>query len=136
MLLLNLTIVLNKAWVRLFTSVYQTKDVTPYIHALGMHVSEFLHLSGNIVMFNQQGLEKLNDLTTKHFQRASNHREYDALKQVLEKRNRLKLLEDDGHQRTKRVQTCSICKLTGHNRRSCPCQTDVTNFVSLPNSVH
>ena len=65
MLLLNLTIVLNKAWVRLFTSVYQTKDVTPYIHALGMHVSEFLHLYGNIVMFNQQGLEKLNDLTTK-----------------------------------------------------------------------
>ena len=54
-----------KAWVRLFTSVYQTKDVTPYIHALGMHVSEFLHLYGNIVMFNQQGLEKLNDLTTK-----------------------------------------------------------------------
>ena len=42
--------------------------------------------TGNVVMFSQQGLEKLNDLTTKHFQRASNQREYDALKQVLEKR--------------------------------------------------
>ena len=60
--------------------------------------------TGNVVMFSQQGLEKLNDLTTKHFQCASNQREYDALKQVLEKRNRLELLEDTGSQRTKRVQ--------------------------------
>jgi len=46
-----------------------------------------------ICMFNQQGLEKLNNLTTKHFQCASNHREYNALKRVLEKLNRLELLE-------------------------------------------
>jgi ubiquinone/menaquinone biosynthesis C-methylase UbiE len=53
-----------KTWVRLFTSVYQSKDVTPYMHAFAMHVSEFLRLYGNIVMFTQQGLEKLNDVTT------------------------------------------------------------------------
>ena len=62
-------------------------------------------------MFSQQGLEKLNDLTTKHFQHASNHREYDALKQVLEKQNRLELLEDAGSQRIKRVQTCSYISI-------------------------
>jgi len=34
----------SQNWVRLFCSVYQTKHVTPYIHAFGMHVHEFLHL--------------------------------------------------------------------------------------------
>lgn len=33
-----------KAWVRLFTTIYQTKDVTPYMHALAMHVPEFIRL--------------------------------------------------------------------------------------------
>jgi ubiquinone/menaquinone biosynthesis C-methylase UbiE len=53
-----------KGWVRSFTSVYQKKDVTPYMHAFAMHISEFLKLHGNISMFSQQGLEKLNDITT------------------------------------------------------------------------
>ena len=30
-----------KAWINLFTSVYQSKDVTPYMHCLGIHVSQF-----------------------------------------------------------------------------------------------
>ena len=64
-----------KAWVCVFTSVYTTLDVTPYIHALAMHVPEFIRNYGNISMFTQQGLEKLNDLTTKHFLRSTNHRE-------------------------------------------------------------
>ena len=120
-------------WIRLFTSIYQTKDVTPYMHAFAQHVPEFLRLYGNIVIFSQQGLEKLNDLTTKHYQRATNHH-YDALKQVLEKRNRIELLEDGGYQRTKRVQTCSICKLTGHNKRSCPSRPPLseTDVVNIP----
>ncbi len=46
-----------KAWVKLFTSVYQSKDVTPYMHAFAMHVHQFLSLHGNIVTFSQQGLE-------------------------------------------------------------------------------
>lgn len=110
---------LSKEWVLLLTSVYQSKDVTPYIHAFAQHVHEFLRLYGNIVIFNQQGLEKLNDLTTKHFQRATNHQGYQALKQVLEKRNRIELLEDGGYQRPKQVQTCTICRQPGHNKRSC-----------------
>ena len=36
--------------------------------------------------FTQQGLEKLNDLTTIFFQHASNHHEQEALKQILEER--------------------------------------------------
>ena len=48
-----------KLWVDLFTSLYQSKDVTPYMHAFAMHVSQFMDLHGNITMFTQQGLEKL-----------------------------------------------------------------------------
>jgi len=58
--------------------VYQTKDVTPYIHALLNHVPEFIRLHGNLISFTQQGLEKLNDVSTKEFQRASNHRDFEA----------------------------------------------------------
>ena len=107
-------------WVDLFTSLYQSKDVTPHIHAFAMHVSLFMDIHGNITMFTQQGLEKLNDLTTIHFQRSSNHRDTEALRQILEKWNHLEYLEDCGYQRVKREQKCTNCKLSGHNKRTCP----------------
>ena len=108
-----------KSWVKLFITTYQSKDVTPYIHAFSMHVPEFVKLYGNIISFTQQGLEKLNDVSTKQFQRASNHRNIESLRQMLEKRNRIESLEDSGHARAKKIQTCSKCKMTGHNKRSC-----------------
>ena len=108
-----------KAWVTSFTDIYQAKDVTPYMHALAMHMAEFIDLNGGVVKFTQQGLEKLNDVTTKQFQRATNHQESQSLRQVLEKRLRIETLEDTGHQRTKCVQTCSKCKQAGHNKRLC-----------------
>lgn len=108
-----------KAWMKDFISIYQAKDVTPYMHAFLMHVPQFISLHGNLVLFTQQGLEKLNDISTKQFQRASNHKNIDALIQMLEKRNRIETLEDSGYQRTKRVYTCSECKIAGHNKRSC-----------------
>ena len=94
-------------------------DVTPYMHALAMHIGEFIQLHGSVVRFTQQGLEKLNDLTTKHYQRATNHQERQSLQQVLQKRLRIEALEEMGYQRVKRVQTCSKCKQAGHNKRSC-----------------
>ena len=42
--------------------------------------------------------EKLNDLTTQHL-RATNHHDVAALKQVMEKRNCIEELEDDGFKR-------------------------------------
>ena len=50
-----------------------------------MHTSQFIHLHGNIVSFTQQGLEKLNDVTTKYFQRSTNHHDLSSLRQILEK---------------------------------------------------
>ena len=40
-----------KSWVNLFITTYQSKDVTPYIHAFSMHVPEFVKLYGNIISF-------------------------------------------------------------------------------------
>ena len=88
-----------KEWVRLFITIYQKKDVTPYMHAMAQHVPEFLQLhKGNIVQFTQQGLEKLNDVSTKNYQRSSNHRDHEALKQMLQKMNRIELLRDQGYE--------------------------------------
>ena len=68
------------------------------MHAFAMHMAEFIDLNGGVVKFTQQGLEKLNDVTTKQFQRATNHQESQSLRQVL---LHIETLEDTGHQRTK-----------------------------------
>ena len=86
----------TKSWVELYLTVYQTKNITSYIHAFSMHVWEFIELYGSLLAFSQQGLEKLNDFTTIHYMRASNHHHKDdgALRQLLLKRNRLDVMED------------------------------------------
>lgn len=41
--------------------------MTPYIHAFMNHVGEFMTIHGSILPFNQQALEKENDVITKIF---------------------------------------------------------------------
>ena len=119
-----------KNWVRLFLRIYQTKNVTPYVHSFAFHVPEFTEKYDTICKFTQQGLEKLNDLTTQHYLRSTNHHNEDALKQIMEKRNRLEHLADDGFRRPLQVQHCGICKLTTHNRRRCPLRTTAGDMDS------
>ena len=83
-----------KSFLEKFLKLYQTKHVTPYMHSLVWHVPEFIELYGKISPFTQQGLEKLNDKTTKYFFRSTNQRELDSLKQIVLKRNRVEYLED------------------------------------------
>ena len=92
-----------KDWVREFLKLYQTKHVTPYVHSFAYHVPEYVRQYGNITKFTQEGLEKLNDITTKNFQRSTNHKDLSALKQALEKRNRIEDLETSGYSREKRA---------------------------------
>ena len=47
----------SKAWLTCFLSIYQTKNVTPYIHLMVAHLPEFLRIHGPISPFTQQGLE-------------------------------------------------------------------------------
>ena len=86
----------TEKWIKLFISVYQTKDVMPYIHILYCHVPEVLEAYGSIAIFNQQGLEKLNDELTQSYFRSTNHRDEESLKQLLLKLNRLQELVHSG----------------------------------------
>ena len=86
-----------KEWVTAFTAVYQTKNVTPYIHLMAMHNPEFLKKYKNFIQFTQKGMEKLNDQTSIDFARSTNHnyRTLEALTQLMEKK-RIEYLEDHG----------------------------------------
>ena len=109
-----------KEWLTLYQTVYLAKDITPYMHVLGYHVPEVMRAHGNISLFCQQGLEKLNDLVTKWYFRSSNFGK-NALKQIMQKQNRLRLLESKCKRSPKWLVRCSIChKQNHHNRTTCP----------------
>ena len=110
-------------WFLLFLSLYQTKHVTPYMHALVQHVPQFLRQYGNLAIFNQQGLEKLNQIQTKDFFRSTNYRGSEALVMLLQKNNKLHQLEDEGCRHEKIVHKCGNCSEVGHNLKTCtkPC---------------
>ena len=125
---------LSKAFVGDFIKIYPAKHVTPYMHCMMYHVSEFMQLHGSILMFTQQGLEKYNDLMTKDYFRATSHRNEQCLIQILQKQNRLEHLENLGARRpNKHAITCSNCKAKGHNKWTCkaPCSNcGVSSFQS------
>lgn len=123
-------------WMAKFLSVYQSKHVTPYMHALIAHVPEFVSLHGNIVAFTQQGLEKLNDATTKNYFQASNHRNTEALLQILQKNNRMEHYIDAGYAREKRSFSCSNCGLSGHNLKTCTQPCDNCSFKPCCSPCH
>ena len=109
-----------KQWVSNFIDVYQTKNVTPYIHAMFNHVGEFMRVHGSILAFTQQGLEKMNDVMTKHYFRATSHQNEKALMQIMQKLNRIEHLRDSNACLPKHHDiTCSNCKQKGHNMLSC-----------------
>lgn len=86
-----------------------------YMHTLVSHVPEFSEMYGTIALFSQQGLEKLNE----DYFRSTNHRDRDALKQMLLKLNRLEELTDEGCIRSKQTHLSTLCKKPGHNSRTC-----------------
>jgi hypothetical protein len=69
--------------------------ITPYIHVFSFHITDFLKKFNNVNIFNAQGLEKLNDLTTIYYQRSTNKnlKNNFYLKQLIEKRNRIEFYE-------------------------------------------
>ena len=105
------------------------------MHAFAMHVPQFLHLHGNNSSFTQQGLENLNDIITKFYHRSSNHHDFESLKQVLQKHNRLKLLEYQGFHRIMQTQRCSVCRSLGHNKCCCP-NVSVENSITNDQDSH
>ena len=97
-----------KDWILLFISLYQTKHVTPYMHALLQHVPEIMSIHISLVKFNQQGLEKLNNNQTKDFYRSTNLRGTEAMVMLLQKKNRLEDLEDTGYKDRKALKNVQL----------------------------
>ncbi len=131
----------SRDWVNKFTRVYLAKHVTPYIHAMFNHVGQFMRIHGSNLPFTQQGLEKLNDVMTKHYFRSTSHQNEQALVQLLEKQNRIELLADNGAKQEKHHDIgCSNCKQKGHNKLTCTeqcttCNSEIfcAHLVELPN---
>ena len=104
-------------WTQDFLQLFQTRDVTPYMHAFWCHIPQFLHLYGNIS--NQQGVEKCNEQMSKDYFRSTNHQTVDALRQLMLKKQRLQHLEAKGAQQIKGSYICSNCKTKGHSIKTC-----------------
>ena len=104
------------SWITLFKSLYQTKNVTPYMHVLVAHVPKLLRDVGSLAKFSQQGVEKLNDDITKDYFKSTNHRSEEALRQIMLKLNRLEELTDQQHFRIKHTHICSTCKTIGQGQ--------------------
>ena len=108
-----------KQWIKDFNRLYLTSDVTPYMHAFSQHMSEFLELYQNVSYFNQQGLEKFNDTSSKDYFRSTSHRNIEALRQMMLKKQRVQLLEAMGCQRIKCKYKCRNCLNMGYSIKKC-----------------
>ena len=109
-----------KEWVTAYVKLHQSKDATPYMHILMYHVCESVKLNGQIGHFTMQGLEKLNDKVSKWFYRSSSFSLKNALKQVMQKHNRLATLKSLKSRRELKFQwKCTKCNSTGHSAKTC-----------------
>lgn len=87
---------LTKEWLNDFLKLYHRKHVTPYMHAFTFHLKEFVEIYGDINAFNQQGHEKLNDITTLQYFKSTNIKckaRSNFLMQLIEKRNRSEIFK-------------------------------------------
>lgn len=74
-------------WLKTFTKSFHAKHVTPYMHLFASHLCFFVENFGDNDIFNIQGLEKLNDKTTRQYFSTNRQRFYTY--QMMCKRNRL-----------------------------------------------
>ena len=100
------------------------------MHVLAHHLPEVMRMHGNPTYFCQQGLEKLNDFVTKWYFRSTNFGK-EALKKVMQKQNRLMLLESRCKRSPKWQVKCSSCqKQDGHqSARSLPCNEAIHEIL-------
>ena len=85
----------TERWHSLFIATYKKEFETPYIHALQDHLHDQVAFHGDISIFNQQPVEKLNDLTTKEYFQATNKHEF--LEQILLRRERMDFYQQNNN---------------------------------------
>lgn len=81
--------VLTAAYLDSYLELYHCGSITPYLHCFVSHLHEFRKSYGDFNLFNQQGIEKLNDLTSQQYYRSTNGSHKDYLNQLMKKRNRM-----------------------------------------------
>lgn len=81
----------TRNWLVEYVKIYNRKNVTPYVHAFVFHLHEMIEIHGDINLFNMQGMEKLNDITTQQYFRSCNKRKDEFLSQLIKKKNRIEL---------------------------------------------
>jgi len=89
---------MTKNWLCNFLQFHFEKSVTPYIHVFCNHLHEFINIYGNINIFNLEGLEKLNDVSTIEFFKSSNRwieKKSNFLIQMIQRRSRIDILAND-----------------------------------------
>ena len=73
-----------RSFVDNFINIYPSKHVTPYMHCMMNHLTEFLKEHGSILQFTQHGIEKYNDILIKDCFRSSAHHQESSLLQILQ----------------------------------------------------
>jgi hypothetical protein len=86
----------TKSWLINYLDVYDTSDVTPYIHTFVYHLHELQLLYGNVNEFNMEGLEKKNGILKSQYFGATNRHKKSYLVQLINQQNRLDLLSQLG----------------------------------------
>ena len=89
-----------KRWLRIYLKLGFATSITPYIHIFVAHTCNFLHIHFDLNSFNCQGLERLNQQLRQFYHQASNKHSgissskgTSALRQVVEKQNRIELMQ-------------------------------------------
>jgi hypothetical protein len=89
---------MTENWLKIFLDFHFADDITPYIHVLCNHMHEFVEENGNVNVYNVEGLEKLNDISTMEFFKSTNKwidRGSSFIKQMMQRRARLDFIEND-----------------------------------------
>lgn len=81
-------------WLFNFLQVYPKDEVTPYMHIFRNHFYEILEKYGDLSKFTCQGIEKLNDETTREYFTCTNKKD-DCLRQMLTRRLRIDKYESE-----------------------------------------
>jgi hypothetical protein len=81
----------TSAWIKKYRIVCDNKS-TPYMHVFHRHLTTQIKRHGDIYLFNLEGLEKQNDVSTKAYFRSSNMKTK-GIKQVFTKFLRINTLE-------------------------------------------
>ena len=99
------------------------------MHAWYNHVPQFMVLFGNVNNFNQQGMEKYNDVASNDYFRSSNHKR-GAFEQMLLKKCQMQHFEAIGCVRPVREYRCENCRGLQHSIKTCtkPCSTKPCSF--------